>query len=48
MSVCVWDGEELVAEDGVDHRVEKTVDVTEPGEQREEYRVDSTDGADVE
>jgi len=39
---------ELVVKDGVDDRVEETVDVAEPREQREDDRIDSTDGADVE
>ena len=42
------DASELVVEDGVDDGVEEAVDVAEPREQREDDRVDSTDGADVE
>ena len=39
------DASELVVKDGVDDWVEEAVDVTEPGEQRKDDRVDSTDGA---
>ena len=42
------DASELVVKDGVDGRIEEAVDVAEPREQREDERVDSTDGADVE
>lgn len=42
------DASELVVKDGVDDRVEKTVDIAQPREQREDDRIDSTDGADVE
>ena len=39
---------EIVVEDGIDNGVEETVDVAEPGQQREKDRIDSADGADVE
>jgi len=39
---------ELVVKDGIDDRIQETIDIAEPREEREEYRVDSTDGADVE
>ena len=42
------DASELVVEDGVDNRIEEAVDITQPREQREDDRIDSTDGANVE
>ena len=42
------DASELVVKDGVDDRVEEAVDITQPGEQRKDDRIDSADGANVE
>ena len=42
------DASKLVVKDGVNEWIEEAVDVTEPGEQREDDRIHSTDGANVE